>query len=142
MGKPGSRMSPYRSSAFRHDCAVNGCYVSTFPDWEWMRGCFPRVIMPSDVDGLVEINGHFLAIEAKGAGVSIPQPQRWAFKALAAEEAFTVLFIRDTPDPELFEFLVYDGVSEPAGFQQATKGELILWLTTWGENANSSPHAA
>jgi hypothetical protein len=56
-------LTGYRSSALRHECLRDGCFQDRLPSWDWMAGCFPRGIMPTDLDGVVEINGHVLFID-------------------------------------------------------------------------------
>lgn len=45
------------------------------PDFNFLHGHLPRNITPSDLDGLVEIDGKFWAIEFKGTGKNIPKGQ-------------------------------------------------------------------
>ncbi len=65
--------------------------------YSWLKGCFPRGILPTDVDGEVEINAHFLRLEFKLAGIlrdgCIPKGQESAFRALIKLRHFTVLLI-------------------------------------------------
>lgn len=45
-------------------------------DWAVLDGCFGQSkIKPTDVDGLIEHNGHFLMLEAKNDGVPVPLGQ-------------------------------------------------------------------
>lgn len=64
-------------------------------DWGFLKGDFPRGILPMDIDGMVEIEGRFLAIEAKplGPGGKMPYGQRLAYERLAKKEDFTVVVI-------------------------------------------------
>jgi len=59
-----------------------------------LKGCFGNTrIEPTDVDGLVERNGHFLVLEAKKPGVKIKQGQLWTFNALRNTGLFTILIL-------------------------------------------------
>jgi hypothetical protein len=66
-------------------------------DWACLRGCFPRGISPTDIDGLVEIKGRFLLIEAKGRGKAVGDGQRYTFNRLAGLPQWTVLVVRGDP---------------------------------------------
>jgi hypothetical protein len=66
----------------RHDCDAGGCYKDRLPDWSILDGCFPRGIRPSDVDGIVELNGFFLMLEWKGADADVSLGQRRLFQNL------------------------------------------------------------
>ena len=73
-------------------------FVSTLWDWKCLDGCFGNTrIRPTDVDGFVERNGHFLWIETKSAGVCIPVGQQRTFDALVKLSRFTVLIIWGEP---------------------------------------------
>jgi len=62
-------------------------------DWAILDGCFGETrIMPSDTDGEVERNGHFLVLEAKSPGVLISQGQRIKFQH-RAQRGDTVMVI-------------------------------------------------
>lgn len=67
-------------------------------DWDWLRGCFPRGIMPMDADAEIEINGRFLTFETKHEGVPIPAGQLQALKAKVAL-GFTVVFLWGKASP-------------------------------------------
>jgi hypothetical protein len=62
-------------------------------DWEYLRGCFPRGIMPMDFDANVELgNGrHFITFETKNAGVAISNAQHDCLMRLARLGSHTVI---------------------------------------------------
>lgn len=62
-------------------------------DWDFLKGAFGPVIMPMDLDGVVERNGRFLVFETKDSGVKIPKGQEISLKALCATGLFTVFVI-------------------------------------------------
>src|SRR5690625_3231713 len=76
-------MTGYRSKFFRHDCRTRGCYVSLLPSWDDIIEALPRKIRPTDIDGMIECNGHFLFIEEKSAGKSLEHGQRVAMANIA-----------------------------------------------------------
>lgn len=55
--------------------------------WDWDKGtrhlgpCFPRRISWGDLDGEVEINGHFLVLEGKRSHQSVVGGQKYAMDA-------------------------------------------------------------
>lgn len=77
--------------------------------YSWLKGAFPRGILPTDIDGEVEINGHFLRIEFKHESAirngRVPKGQHKALKALISTGKFTVLLVgtSDKGIPSCFE---------------------------------------
>lgn len=75
----------------------------------WLKGAFPRGILPTDIDGEVEINGWFLRMEFKHEGAlrrgRIPKGQKMALSRLIDTGRFTVLLIgtNDRSEPVCFE---------------------------------------
>lgn len=63
-------------------------------DWGILDGCFGKgKIRPSDIDGVVERNGHFLFIEAKPPSKELSTGQSILFERLAAKPDITVLIL-------------------------------------------------
>ncbi len=133
-------MTGYISSFFRHDCGTRGCYVRQLPSWDDLIECFPRNIRPTDVDGMVEINDHFLFLEEKGACKSLDRGQRKALQKLASRPRVTVVFFRPTDLSDL-ELLVMDG-SPPRGWEPYTRDEFRQWLRDWALKADVLPRAS
>jgi len=101
-----------------------------------MRGCFPRAkIMPTDVDGMVEVNHHFLFIEQKGRLAHLPEPQRQAYKRLAEERNKTVLWLRETEHDDRFEVLIFSADGPSLGFDTWSIPAIKNWLTDWSAHA-------
>lgn len=50
-------------------------YLDSIWNWRPLRGCFPRGIEPTDIDGWVEIGGYFLVLEGKAPGVPVKEGQ-------------------------------------------------------------------
>ena len=134
-------MTGYRSEFFRYNCDERSCYYKQLPKWDDLIGCFPRGIRPTDVDGMVEINGNFLFLEEKGAGVPLPPGQRSALRKLSRRPGITVAFFRP---PGLrtatdLECLVFN--QKPAeGWKQVGREGFKDWLREWAWNADR--HAA
>ena len=126
-------MTGYRSEHFRHKCGKDGCYIDQLPDWsDLIAECFPRRIRPTDIDGMVEINGHLLFLEEKGLGVGPDNGQRIALRRLAQRDGITVVLFRPAPPerPWDLEVLIY-GEGEPQGWQPRTREQFKDWLRDW-----------
>ena len=59
-------------------------FVESLWNWDILKGCFGNGIKPTDIDGLVERNGHFLLLEAKNPGKEVPVGQQILFDKLVA----------------------------------------------------------
>lgn len=131
-------MTGFRCSKFRWDCSMNGCYHDSLPDWEDIcTTVFPRGIYPTDIDGMVEINGHILFIEQKGPGVAIDTGQRLAMRHLAnLSPKVTVVFMRPGKASDL-EVLIYHRDHEATGFRPCTRDDFLTWLRGWAERADT-----
>lgn len=126
-------MTGYRSLHFRHDCKTRGCIIESLPYWDDLIAAFPRNIRPTDIDAMVEINGHFLFIEQKSAGVALENGQRRALLALSEQPNTTVLIMRPVNDAgSVLEILMYPN---PTGYLTVPRESVISWLHAWAQNA-------
>lgn len=67
------------------DCEQQGCWnVKCRPNIEYFKGALPRKIAMTDLDGTVEVNGHFLFLEWKSYVGEIPTGQRIYFQRLTS----------------------------------------------------------
>lgn len=125
-------MTGYRSKHFRWNChEKRQCYNDTLPSWDYLMEAFPRGIIPTDVDGMVEINGSFLFIEQKRAGAFIPEGQRMALLRLAAlSDNVTVLIIREIADSADMEVARLKR-SGAKWWERMTRDELMVWMKSW-----------
>jgi len=57
-------------------------FLASIWDWKPLRGCFPRNIEPTDLDGWVELCGYFLVLEGKAPGVPLRDGQRLNFERM------------------------------------------------------------
>lgn len=79
-------------------------------DWTFTNDAFPPTpsgakISISDVDGMVEISGHIMFIEAKMMGAPMPTGQRYAYEALAMTSPYiTVVYLRGHYPDEVVEW--------------------------------------
>lgn len=78
-----------------------GEYLESARDWGFLAGCFGATdIAMGDIDGLVERNGRFLAMDNKAAHVTgVKRGQHRTYKSLAASGLFTVAVTFGTPRP-------------------------------------------
>ena len=88
---------------------IDRCYESGIKDpirflldkmprvYGYLKGAFPRGILPTDIDGEVEINGQFLRLEFKHhealRGGRVPKGQIRCFESLLDTGRFTVFLI-------------------------------------------------
>jgi hypothetical protein len=76
--------------------------------WAFMRGCFDCGIMPSDVDGIVERNGHYLVFEEKSLGVGLGTGQRRLLLDLCVSKSMTVFILwGNSEEPFFHEMMVW-----------------------------------
>lgn len=126
-------MTGFKSSMMRYDCRLKGCYYDSLPDWSDINDAFPGAVRPSDVDGMVEINGHILFLEQKGVGVPITTGQARAFRELSRKENVTVVAMRPGTRFEM-EVLFYVNGSG-SGWNEMYRSDLLTWFTVWSEKA-------
>lgn len=135
MGSLGERvMTGYRSEFFRHNCEADGCYYQQLPKWDDLIGLFPRGIRPTDVDGMVEINGNVLFMEEKRKGVAPPLGQLRSLRALSQKDRTTVVLFRPGESSELEVLILRDG--KGTGWQPSTREHFGFWLNGWANRAD------
>lgn len=63
-------------------------------DWSILDGCFGETrIKPTDIDGLVERNGHFLILECKAPGTPVKQGQSIMLTRAVSTGYFTAMIV-------------------------------------------------
>jgi hypothetical protein len=88
---------------------IDDCYAAGIKDpvrflvdkmprvYGFLRGAFPRGILPTDVDGEVEINGHFLRLEFKHDKSlregRVAKGQLMCFESLIKTGKFTIFYV-------------------------------------------------
>lgn len=114
-------------------------YMEGIWDWGILRGCFGTTnIEPTDIDGLVERNGHFLVIETKRPGVMVPLGQDIMFRSFVKACGAVVIVVwgeRNSPAA----LRVYS-TQHPDGRNEDNAGieRLRLLVTRWFEKANAA----
>ena len=73
---------------------------ATHTDYAEFKGLIPLNphLVPSNVDGILERNGHFLILEWKRPGEKVSEGQRIMLQALAAKPSFMVVIIYGNTD--------------------------------------------
>jgi hypothetical protein len=116
----------------RWNCEVRGCYKdSRLPDWAFLKGCFPRGIEPTDIDGMVHLQDgdadRFLFLEEKGRYGGLYHGQTRAFKALSRVSDTTVLCFRGHGQ-DVSEMLWYPN---PTGWREADPDAIRKFCWDW-----------
>ncbi len=110
--------------------------------YNWLKGCFPRGILPTDIDGEVEINGHFLRMEFKHESAlrngSLPKGQHMALRALIKTNAFTVVLIGtcDMGEPTCYEAWFENG--KISKLKDCDKDSLREFFSKWSKYAEGN----
>lgn len=126
----------------RWNCADKGCYVhECLPDWGFLRGAFVRGCTPSDIDGMVEIDGRFLYLEEKsiidGRLVEVQVSQRIAARRRIQDGISTYLFIwRDT---EYRHLMAWDKTLESV-IVDATAESIHQFCQHWSKGISVEDH--
>lgn len=124
------------------DCPTDGCYRDQLPDWSPLNDCFPRAgIRVTDIDGMVEVGGHFLFIEWKPPKVPVPDGQMRALTRLSTLPRITVLIVWGitTLEPEQWQILSKGQVSDPHPVDFITWHS---WINAWATVADDEPGPA
>lgn len=126
--------------SFRHDCNDRGCYIKTqTPDWRFLLGAFPREIEPTDIDGFVEINGHFLTLEWKGANADLTTGQARAFKPRTATPKDVVIVLYGDALRTRVDAMRVIWKGKLGAKQQANNATVYARCKAWAEWAEKQP---
>jgi len=101
-------------------------------DWDFLRGCFPRGIMPMDFDGVVELGGQFLVFETKQPGKQPEEGQILCFKALLEISNFTIFMLYGKTPKTITRLIVYH-LKKREDINPATKDDVISETIKWAE---------
>jgi hypothetical protein len=108
--------------------------------YDWLKGCFPRGILPTDVDGQVEIGGNFLQLEFKHETAlrrgNVPKGQLHALQRLIATKKFTVFIVGkdDTGEPCCIEIYSAKGHTK---LHDADKAKIQQYCRDWAKKAET-----
>lgn len=114
-------------------------YVKNLADWGLIEDCFRGKVSPTDIDGLVERNGHFLLLEGKSRGVKIKVGQEILLREWAAKPHCTaIVFWGPLSDPNRLRWMHGHDVIEVDG----DLARLRAWLRRWDHYSRTGRGAA
>ena len=125
-------------------CEKSGCWIKrNAAPFELFEDCFGGKIRPTDIDGAVERNGHFLIFEWKRNGADIPTGQRIFFEKLSSKPGITVFVVwHDTATPSA---ITKAGMFKDGRWKGEKKTDLEgvrKACREWFEKVNQAPWAA
>lgn len=83
----------------------NESLLGALTNWEHVAGALPGKCGVSDIDGIIERNGHFLILEAKMPNEEMSLGQEIMLKRLSSIPRFTVVVVRmDNKTGEVSEY--------------------------------------
>lgn len=97
------------ANPIRWKCKERGCFnLKKRPKIEVFAQCFPRKIAMGDVDGLIELGGHFLMLEWKMPGAPVPRAQEMVYERITAWDRFTVIVVwGDAETMDVTSYAIY-----------------------------------
>ncbi|MGI0014170.1 MAG: hypothetical protein ACREBU_12125 [Nitrososphaera sp.] len=123
----------------RWNCSARGCLVKKSPKWDKLDGCFPREIMPSDIDGMIEINKSFLFLEWKDGGAELPYGQFLALSRLTEVAPVTALIIKGNSETMEIKSIIILWKGELSEEEECDLDGLRSFLTRWSRWAEYGP---
>lgn len=116
-------------------------FVDGVWDWGVLAGCFGNTrISPSDVDGEVERNGHFLTLEAKSpnAGISDGQMRKLMHRVRRGDTVIVIWGEKGKPERIRIgrPYCLQEKQSE--FYPNADLAKLRLLVSSWFDWANSN----
>jgi hypothetical protein len=112
-------------------------FLAGFWDWGFLDKCFGGKIKVSDLDGIVERRGHFLVLETKKKGVSIPSGQRIMFERMAKTGLITVIVIWGDKNATEEIQIYYPGCEAPTPKKAATNEDVQHVAEWWNNYVNN-----
>lgn len=107
-------------------------------EWDFLRGCFPRGIMPMDFDAVIEIGNHFLVFETKQPGKTVDVGQRRTFESLLSIPAFTIFMLWGKTPESIARLIVCHG-KERNDINPATVEDVRREAKAWADKADQAP---
>lgn len=121
------------------DCERQGCFnVVAKPKIEVFAECFPGKIAMTDIDGLVEVGGHFMLLEWKRLDWSgeLPTGQRILFERLTRHTGIKVVIVQGDPETMFTSrCLVFEG-GFPGAWQEIDLETLKRRMKAWADAAS------
>ena len=114
-------------------------FIGALWDWKFLDdSCFPGTrITVGDLDGIVERNGEFLVIEAKGENVPLKpnSGQDILYRALA-KKGFTVVYLNGEKNNTKYMTILNPCDTKWGERRVATNADVIAFISTWFQRAN------
>ena len=111
-------------------------YAKRLWDWTPLNAAFKRGIRVGDVDGFVEVNKHYLFIEAKPPNTKMPTGQRIAFERIAREPRHYVFVIYGYPPDTVVGWRVLG-----RKYYKGNYGDFVRFVRKWFEWAEKNSYA-
>lgn len=113
-------------------------YVKSLWDWRVLDGCFGGKIKPSDIDGMVERNGHFLYLETKKPGVELTMGQEIAAKNRVKDGVSTYVVIWGYPgSPERLKIYYPAQFTRSPEVVDCNLDDLREWCKVWYQRVST-----
>lgn len=130
--------------SIQHNCLEGGCYVHMLtPDWGFLDNAFTGNIKISDIDGIVERNGHFLMLEWKKPNVKVTTGQDIMFMNFIKYANHTVFLINGDPKTSTpLELTIYSGIHGKMQKINCDAKMLFRYCKMWINNAESKTKAS
>lgn len=131
---------PQGYNPLRWKCESQGCYNETLrPRIEEFAVCLPGKIAFSDVDGIVEVAGHFLMLEWKAQGGTVTTGQRIMFNRLTAlSKKVTVIVVSGHPREMIIESVQVFKNGAPGKPERCNLSQLQARIFAWAKRAEQS----
>lgn len=122
----------------RWDCETQGCFNKKCrPKIEEFADALPGKISFTDVDGIVEVNGHFLLLEWKKSSGFVPTGQRIMYERLTRDSRFTVLVLAGNADTMFITAAMTFKDGACSDWHPATFDDIHRQIQKWGSRVRS-----
>jgi hypothetical protein len=123
---------PLGYNPLRWDCERQGCFNKLKrPKIEVFAGCFPGRINFGDVDGVVEINGHFLYLEWKPSTTALPTGQRILIEKRTRDGVSTYLIVAGNAETMEVEKYAVAWKGKIGEWEDATLDDVKERIKSW-----------
>jgi len=120
-------------SGMRWDCSKTGCFnVKCRPKIQVFDDCFRGKIRMGDVDGIVEMGGHFLMLEWKSKHrAMLDIGQRIMYERITRSDRFTVIVVCGSAETmEVTSYCVYSG-GKCSEWVDGGLADVRAWIKNW-----------
>lgn len=129
---------PDNYNPIHHNCETKGCWNKKYrPNIEYFYHALPRKITMSDIDGTVEVNGHFLFLEWKSFKGALPIGQRIYFQRLTElSNNVTVVIIHGDCETMHVEHIMRCRHGKFSDWEECDLETLFEKVKRWGERVD------